>query len=327
VRDRFVQDGHRFYFPDGHPAFRDRGRRLTTASENTQVVHSLVEIARARGWSEITVTGTERFKEEAWRQARLAGLNVRGFRPSDEQQAQLVRALGRSLARPAAQVDAISEDPTPVPVQSGAPATKTGERITGKLLDHGKDSYRHDPNEEPSYFVQLQTPEGRREIWGKDLERAVLKSLTQPKIGDEVILQRLGSEPVTVKRQEKDAEGSLREHEVQAFRNRWRVEKEEFFAQRAIAAEVVRNERISPQDAVRTNPELAGTYLNLRAAELAAQTLRDQEDQRRFVNSVRRALADSIQRGEPLQPVQLRERTSRSPREERAREDLVAARS
>ena len=44
VRDRFVQDGHRFYFPDGAPAFRDRGRRLTTTSENTQVVHSLIEI-------------------------------------------------------------------------------------------------------------------------------------------------------------------------------------------------------------------------------------------------------------------------------------------
>ena len=29
VRDRFVQDGHRFYFSDGSPAFRDLGRRLT----------------------------------------------------------------------------------------------------------------------------------------------------------------------------------------------------------------------------------------------------------------------------------------------------------
>src|SRR5690348_16343458 len=44
VRDRFVQDGHRFYFPDGAPAFRDLGRRLTTPSENTQVIHSLIEI-------------------------------------------------------------------------------------------------------------------------------------------------------------------------------------------------------------------------------------------------------------------------------------------
>ena len=42
VRNRFVQDGHRFYFPDGAPAFKDQGRRLTTPSDNTQVVHSLI---------------------------------------------------------------------------------------------------------------------------------------------------------------------------------------------------------------------------------------------------------------------------------------------
>jgi hypothetical protein len=38
--------------------------------------------------------------------------------------------------------------------------------------------------------VRLKTREGTREIWGKDIERAVAKSLTQPQIGDEVILQR-----------------------------------------------------------------------------------------------------------------------------------------
>jgi hypothetical protein len=35
VRDRFVQDGHRFFFPNGEAAFKDLGRKLTTASENT----------------------------------------------------------------------------------------------------------------------------------------------------------------------------------------------------------------------------------------------------------------------------------------------------
>ena len=59
---------------------------------------------------------------------------------------------------------------------------------------------------------------------------------------------------------------------------------------------------------MRRHPELAGTYLNLRAAELASRALRDPEDQRRFVAQVRSALADDIERGEPLQPVRLRER-------------------
>jgi hypothetical protein len=95
--------------------------------------------------------------------------------------------------------------------------------------------------------------------------------------------------------------------DVAVFRNRWVIEKESFFEARTAAAEVVRNAAIQPREAVRQHPELAGTYLNLRAAELASRALRDPEDQQRFVAQVRSALADDIERGEPLQPVRLRD--------------------
>jgi len=52
VKRRFVEVKNKYYFPDGARAFTDRGTRLTTPSENTEVVKSLVEIARARGWTE-----------------------------------------------------------------------------------------------------------------------------------------------------------------------------------------------------------------------------------------------------------------------------------
>jgi Large polyvalent protein-associated domain 7 len=320
VRDRFVQDGHRFYFPEGAPAFKDLGRKLTTASENSQVVRSLIEIAHSRGWTEVTVTGTERFRQEAWRQARLEGLAVRGYRPTDIEQAQLVRALARGLARPA---DSISADPAPAappPPQAAREPQRLSaeERYVGRLLDHGKDTYLHDPDAEPSYFVRLGIPGGYREIWGKDIERAVAKSLTQPELGDEVILQRIGRDPVTVKRPERDAQGQVRHQDVEVYRNRWVIEKREFFEQRTAAAQVVRDESVAPQAAVRQHPELAGTYLNLRAAELAAQRLRDPQDQKRFVSQVRTALADAIERGEPLQPVRLRERESLRREKDRA---------
>ena len=156
--------------------------------------------------------------------------------------------------------------------------------------------------------MSLETSEGRREIWGNDLERAVGKSLTQPKIGDEVILQRTGRDSVTVRRHERDADGTLAEKQVNTFRNRWVIEKRGFFEERGRAASLLRNEAIAPQDAVRASPELAGTYLTLKAAELAARRLRDPEDQKRFVALIRRALADEIERGEPLPPVRLRDR-------------------
>jgi hypothetical protein len=318
VRNRFIQDGNRFFFPDGAPAFKDQGRRLTTSSENTQVVHSLIEIAHSRGWTEITVTGTERFRQEAWRQARMAGLAVRGYRPSEVEHAQLIRGLAGHRSRSSEQMDSISTDPARNPPREASsrgpdapPHDGTRERIAGKLLDHGRDAYRHDPNEEPSYFVRLQTRDGTREIWGKDIERAVARSLTQPQAGDNVVLHRTGRDFVTVKRQERAADGQLRKKDVEVFRNRWVIETQAFFDERTAAAQIVRNGTVGPREAVRQHPGLAGTYLNLRAAELASRALRDPEDQRRFIAQVRSALADDIERGEPLQPVRLRERAER----------------
>ena len=324
VRDRFVQNGRRFYFPDGAPAFKDFGKRLTTPSENTEVVASLIEIAQARGWTEIAVRGTERFRREAWWQARLARLAVRGYKPNAVEQAQLVRAFARGsdapevgLRREGGPGAAPSELLRPVsPPGSQDTAQQAGpknggrlpERMVGKLLDHGADTYRHDPHEEPSYFVRIQTPEGKREIWGRDLKRAMTKSLTQPQIGEEVTLQRNGREPVTVKRQERDADGRVvKEKDFNTYRNRWLIERSDFFESRAAAAGTLRDPSIEPKRAVRQHPELAGTYLNLKAAEIAARAIRDPEDQRRFVLLVRGALADQVERGEPLQPVRLRD--------------------
>jgi hypothetical protein len=316
VRDRFVQDGHRFYFADGKEAFKDRGRRLTTSSENTQVVHGLIEIAQARGWTEITVSGTERFRQEAWRQARLAGLAVRGYKSSEVEQQLLVRALVRNLQRAADTVDVIASEapPSAAPDNAAVASPIARERIAGKLLEHGRDSYRHDPNEEPSYFVKVQTAEGSREIWGKDIERALAKSLTQPQVGDEVVLQQTGRDAVTVKRVERGPQGELQPREVDVYRNRWVIEKSEFFVQRARAADFVRDPSIDPRVAVREHPQLVGTYLNLRAAELAARALRDPNDQKRFVALVRSALADGIERGEPFPTARLRERVQRAMR-------------
>ena len=322
VRERFVQDRRRFYFPDGTEAFRDGGRRLMTGSENTEVVRSLVEIAQVRGWGEITVEGTERFRREAWRQGRLAQLEVRGYRPSEAERAQVVRALARKAEGRQLELDVTDrasglavpgDEPrtgsTGTPPSGRAPGRAANDLLVGTLLDHGAERYRFDPKEDPSYFVRIKTPEGTRTVWGKDLERAMTHSMTQPAIGEAVGLRRVGAEPVTVRRRERDAEGQvIGEHALGAKRHRWVVEKRGFFKERAAAAAIVRDPAVNRKAAAGAHPELVGTFLQLRAAELAAQRLRDPEDQRRFVELVRGALADAVERGEPLQPVRLRSR-------------------
>jgi len=313
VRDRFHQDGNRFFFADGEPAFRDHGRRLSTPSENTEVIRSLIDIAQARGWEEIRVSGTERFRRDAWREARLAGLAVRGYRPSATDRAVLAKSLDRQATEREQ-----GEGPANAPGVAELVSRRPGELIEGKLLDHAAEHYRFDRHREMSYFVRLKTAEGERTIWGKDLKRALEESLTGAKTGDEVGLKAVGAEPVTVKRRERDAQGQLlKETDQPALRNRWVIEKREFFESRARAAEVLRDPKIAPQAAVKAHPELAGTYLNLHAAEIAARGFRDPEDQKKFVALVRGALADAIARGEPLAPVRLRERSAERARSER----------
>ena len=115
---------------------------------------------------------------------------------------------------------------------------------------------------------------------------------------------------MTVKRQERGSDRQFSPKEAEVFRNRWVIEKDSFFDARTVTAQIVRDETIGPRAAVRQHPELAGTYLNLRAAELASRALPDPEDQRRFLAQVRSALADGIERGERLQPVRLRQRVA-----------------
>jgi hypothetical protein len=124
---------------------------------------------------------------------------------------------------------------------------------------------------------------------------------------------------VKVFRPEHDAQGRvIGEKALDTHRNAWVVEKREFFRERAQAARLLRDPNVDRQAAVKQHPELLGTYLQLHAAELAAKTLRNPEDQRRFVASVRTALADSVARGEPLATVPLKE-TAAQRREPRAR--------
>jgi hypothetical protein len=119
-------------------------------------------------------------------------------------------------------------------------------------------------------------------------------------------------------RREVDANGKiLSENPVGARRNSWSVETAEFLEQRARAAEALRDDTLSPTRVAQKHPELAGTLLEIRAAQLAARSFSDPRDREIFVAKVRNALADAVARGEPLRPVRLREPPERRPSPER----------
>lgn len=327
VRRRFVQMKDEYFFPDGAKAFTDRGDRLTTQSENTEVVRSLITIAQSRGWGEVRVRGSERFRREAWAAAQTAGIEIRGYKPSEFEQSRLARTIAQQSATLAPRV-AESPPASRDHADAGAPS-KTSERegrprglLVGTLVEHGRAPYRNDMKEAMSYYAKIETSTGERTVWGVDLERAFKESLSKPAAGDLVGLRAVRQEPVTVKARERDAEGKVvRERDLDTVRNRWIVEKREFFQERAAAAQTLRDQSIDPKQGARKHPELLGTYLQMHAAEIAAKQLRDPQDQKRFVEKVREALATSVARGDPLPPVRLkeRERTQESQRSPEAR--------
>lgn len=76
-------------------AFRDQGHRLSTDRNDPNVVRDLVAIAQHRGWTIVSVRGQTGFRREVWIAARAAGLEVRGYRPTERDLQDLLRRAAR----------------------------------------------------------------------------------------------------------------------------------------------------------------------------------------------------------------------------------------
>jgi len=186
-----------------------------------------------------------------------------------------------------------------------------GTLVVGRLTEHGVANYQFRVDENSSYFVKILTSRGPKVLWGKDLERALIAGQTRPTVGDLIGARRVGREAVTITARRRDASGRVIAEDAQhAHRTRWVLEKVQFFAERARLARRVRDEQIDVRQEVRANPELKSTFLSVRAAEeFAAKRIADPKDRERFLDLVREAVAGSIQKGEPLPAVRLRDRT------------------
>lgn len=313
VQERFIQIGNKFHFPDGTEAFTHDSNRLTTRSENSVVIQSMVAIARENGKGPVTVGGTEFFKKEAWFAASLAGLEVRGYQPTDFERERLARSLAARRNPGAPEAAAVPAEPRPAEKapESGAAAAQrpqASDLIVGRLVDHGAAPYGHDPKQPMSYFVRVETTRGDREIWGVDLERAFRQSLSTPGIGDEIGVRSVGRQPVTVLAPKLDAQGrETGQAPLDTHRNQWIVERKDFLDERQRMAEVLRNTEMPAADVIRRHPELEGSYMQLQMGRaLAEQQFRDKAQREQFVDHLRSHIAQRIEFGQPLDPVMLR---------------------
>lgn len=72
--------------------FEDKGRSLSTASEDRDVIAHMVEVAKAKNWGELQLKGSEEFRRQAWIAAELAGVPTRGYKPKEQDRAALIAA-------------------------------------------------------------------------------------------------------------------------------------------------------------------------------------------------------------------------------------------
>jgi hypothetical protein len=98
ILERYYRIGAKYYLDNGELAFTHRADKLTTPSENSEIVRDLIEIARHNGIRDVTVTGTERFRREVWAAATRSGIEMRGYEPTLHDEKQLVRAMAREDA-------------------------------------------------------------------------------------------------------------------------------------------------------------------------------------------------------------------------------------
>ncbi|AKU21223.1 LPD7 domain-containing protein [Massilia sp. NR 4-1] len=95
--------------------------------------------------------------------------------------------------------------------------------LCGRLLEHGAALLKNARDGKPSYFVQIQNPDGTsRTFWGLDLKRALVKSGAQK--GDDIVLQNLGRKPMQVEAPTRDSVGNvIGMGTVISHRNAWEI--------------------------------------------------------------------------------------------------------
>lgn len=322
VRKRYLYAEGHYYFRDrnNNEAFVDKGPGLSTGTNDPVVASSMLEVAQAKGWQSIRISGSPEFMKEIWYQAQLRGMEIQGYNPDPLDLARLEDAKARGLVNKPGdinnQIEAVGEN-------RPAPEKPVHNLMQGVIVGYGRDAFNHDKREgvSKSYFISLRNDDGKITThWGKDLERLVTQH--DLKQGQRVELARLGKRDVEVMEPVHDKNGKkIDEKPKLSHLNEWAVAKLDSPTIQTPAVDPARAERIA---AARTqldgaidkglHPELFGAVqaYRIEKAHLAQQNITEpQKDS--MLNIARGQLAERIADGQsfglpgekPLSPGQI----------------------
>jgi Large polyvalent protein-associated domain 7 len=113
------QTEYRYRGDPARVAFTETVLRLTTDSDNPSVARSMVDVAEARNWRVLRVSGHDAFRRLIWIEASLRGVKALGYSP---QQADIEQVRREREARQVNRVE---------PVQSNVPSTEGKQSARG----------------------------------------------------------------------------------------------------------------------------------------------------------------------------------------------------
>lgn len=208
------------------PAFEAHKNTLSTTKEDQTTISAMLAVAKSQNWDSVKLTGTEEFRREAWLQASLQGLQVKGYTPKESDMMEL-KARNELLDK-----NTITGSKTPEKVEEKTPEAKAiavtpeaklaGFTIAGKLLDYGYAPYPDKPNSK-SFFIEVEKENGSKEkAWGIALADQLNKAGAER--GDNISMTKLDGQKadILVPTKIKDGNGQVigiedKPHQVQAW--------------------------------------------------------------------------------------------------------------
>ncbi len=150
-KNRFMRDEKVNYYDKSDTeqvniAFEDRKNGLHTSRQDEKTVKAMMDLAESKGWTAIKLKGTEEFKQKAWLEASLRGIETKGYEPTEKDKAELI---AKQEARTVNQVEATAvkepapkEIPEPVAQQPIAPKEpvsheQASQMVYDELLKNG----------------------------------------------------------------------------------------------------------------------------------------------------------------------------------------------
>ena len=105
-----VRDQEGCYRPKagGVAVLEDKGDSLVVKGKTEQAYRGAIELAKAKGWTAIELTGKGVMLAEAWLEAKMQGLDVVNYTPTKEDQERLADSLAKEAAKRAEQENVVT---------------------------------------------------------------------------------------------------------------------------------------------------------------------------------------------------------------------------